>query len=42
MEETGISCAVDALVWVNVTEPIVHANGDHAQYLDHNFRPDRR
>jgi ADP-ribose pyrophosphatase YjhB (NUDIX family) len=38
MEVTGISCAVDALVWVNVTEPIAHANGDHAQYLDHTFR----
>lgn len=38
MEETGISCAVEALAWVNVTEPTVHANGDHAQYLDHTFR----
>jgi hypothetical protein len=23
-----------------VTRPIVHANGDHAQYLDHVFRMD--
>jgi 8-oxo-dGTP pyrophosphatase MutT (NUDIX family) len=38
MEETGISCAVEALVWVSVTEPMVHANGDQAQYLDHTFR----
>jgi 8-oxo-dGTP pyrophosphatase MutT (NUDIX family) len=38
LEETGVSCAVDDLVWVNVTEPIVHSNGDHAQYLDHTFR----
>lgn len=38
MEETGVSCAVEALVWVNVSEPIVHVNGDHAQYLDHTFR----
>jgi 8-oxo-dGTP pyrophosphatase MutT (NUDIX family) len=38
LEETGVSCAVDALVSVNVTEPKVHANGDHAQYLDHTFR----
>lgn len=38
MEETGVSCEVDALVWVNVTEPKVHANGDLAQYLDHTFR----
>lgn len=38
LEETGITCAVDALVWVNVTERTVHVNGDHAQYLDHTFR----
>lgn len=38
LEETGISCAVDALVWVNVTSPTVHVNGDRAQYLDHTFR----
>jgi 8-oxo-dGTP pyrophosphatase MutT (NUDIX family) len=38
LEETGISCAVDALVWVNVTERTVHVNGDQAQYLDHTFR----
>lgn len=37
LEETGVSCVVDALVWVNVTGPIVHANGDRAQYLDHTF-----
>ena len=23
---------------MNVTDPTVHANGDHAQYLDHTFR----
>ena len=38
LEETGVLCAVDDLVWVNVTEPTVHVNGDHAQYLDHTFR----
>lgn len=38
LEETGVSCAVEALVWVGVTGPTVHANGDHAQYLDHTFR----
>jgi ADP-ribose pyrophosphatase YjhB (NUDIX family) len=38
LEETGVSCAVEALVWVNVTEPRVHANSDLAQYLDHTFR----
>ncbi|HET6562897.1 MAG TPA: NUDIX domain-containing protein [Marmoricola sp.] len=37
-EETGIHCVVEELVWVNVTEPVVHVNGDHAQYLDHTFR----
>ena len=37
-EETGVSCAVDALVWVNVTPPIVYGNGDRAQYVDHTFR----
>jgi 8-oxo-dGTP pyrophosphatase MutT (NUDIX family) len=38
LEETGVRCAVEELVWVNVTEPTVHVNGDHAQYLDHTFR----
>ena len=38
MEETGVTCAVEALAWVNVTAPRVHANGDLAQYLDHTFR----
>lgn len=38
LEETGVSCAVEELVWVNVTGPLVHANGDHAQYVDHTFR----
>jgi 8-oxo-dGTP pyrophosphatase MutT (NUDIX family) len=37
-EETGVRCEVERLVWVNVTEPMVHVNGDHAQYLDHTFR----
>jgi ADP-ribose pyrophosphatase YjhB (NUDIX family) len=37
-EETGVSCRVEALVWVNVTDPTVHAKSDHAQYLDHTFR----
>lgn len=38
MEETGVQCAVEELVWVNVTEPTIHVNGDQAQYLDHTFR----
>lgn len=37
-EETSVRCVVEALVWVNVTAPTVHVNGDHAQYLDHTFR----
>lgn len=37
-EETGVSCVVEDLVGVGVTDVIVHANGDHAQYLDHTFR----
>jgi 8-oxo-dGTP pyrophosphatase MutT (NUDIX family) len=37
-EETGIECVVEELVWVGVTEPVVHVNGDRAQYLDHTFR----
>ena len=38
LEETGVSCAVEHLVWVHVTAPTVHVNGDQAQYLDHTFR----
>jgi ADP-ribose pyrophosphatase YjhB (NUDIX family) len=38
LEETGVACSVELLAWVNVTGPIVHANGDRAQYLDHTFR----
>jgi ADP-ribose pyrophosphatase YjhB (NUDIX family) len=37
-EETGVECVVEELVWVGVTEPVVHVNGDRAQYLDHTFR----
>ena len=38
MEETGVQCHVEALVSVNVSDPVVHVNGDRAQYLDHTFR----
>jgi ADP-ribose pyrophosphatase YjhB (NUDIX family) len=38
LEETGVRCTVEELVWVNVTEPTMHVNGDRAQYLDHTFR----
>jgi 8-oxo-dGTP pyrophosphatase MutT (NUDIX family) len=37
-EETGVSVQAARLVWVHVTRPTVHANGDQAQYLDHVFR----
>ncbi|GAB3653071.1 NUDIX domain-containing protein [Zhihengliuella somnathii] len=37
-EEAGVVAEVEALAWVSVSDPIVHANGDHAQYLDHTFR----
>jgi ADP-ribose pyrophosphatase YjhB (NUDIX family) len=40
LEETGIHVNARRLAWVHVTRPIVHANGDHAQYLDHVFRMD--
>ena len=39
-EEAGIHATARRLAWVHVTRPIVHANGDHAQYLDHVFRMD--
>lgn len=38
LEETGVEVTVEALVRVGVSEPVVHANGDRAQYLDHTFR----
>jgi 8-oxo-dGTP pyrophosphatase MutT (NUDIX family) len=38
MEETGVTCEVESLVWVNVTGERVYPNGDRAQYLDHTFR----
>lgn len=38
LEETGVVCSVETLVWVNVSDPMIHPNGDHAQYLDHTFR----
>ncbi|RZU62777.1 NUDIX hydrolase [Zhihengliuella halotolerans] len=37
-EETGVEIEVEALAWVSVTDPVVHVNGDRAQYLDHTFR----
>jgi 8-oxo-dGTP pyrophosphatase MutT (NUDIX family) len=40
LEETGVQAVARRLAWVHVTRPTVHANGDHAQYLDHVFRMD--
>jgi 8-oxo-dGTP pyrophosphatase MutT (NUDIX family) len=40
LEETGTCAVARRMAWVHVTRPIVHANGDHAQYLDHVFRMD--
>jgi 8-oxo-dGTP pyrophosphatase MutT (NUDIX family) len=40
LEEAGVHVTARRLAWVHVTRPVVHANGDHAQYLDHVFRMD--
>ena len=40
LEEAGIDVVARRLAWLHVTRPIVHANGDQAQYLDHVFRMD--
>lgn len=40
LEEAGVDAIARRLAWVHVSRPIVHANGDHAQYLDHVFRMD--
>jgi PhzF family phenazine biosynthesis protein len=37
LEETGVACEVLTLAGMHVTDPVVHTNGDHAQYLDHTF-----
>ena len=36
-EETGVTAAPVRLAWVHATAPVVHLNGDRAQYLDHIF-----
>lgn len=33
--ETGVTAVPLRLAWVLATTPVVHANGDRAQYLDH-------
>jgi 8-oxo-dGTP pyrophosphatase MutT (NUDIX family) len=40
LEETGVHVAARRLALVSVSRPIVHVNGDHAQYLDLTFRMD--
>jgi 8-oxo-dGTP pyrophosphatase MutT (NUDIX family) len=40
LEETGIHVVARRLALVQVSRPIVHANGDRAQYLDLVFRMD--
>jgi 8-oxo-dGTP pyrophosphatase MutT (NUDIX family) len=40
-EEAGIHAIARRLAWVRVSRPVIHVNGDHAQYLDHVFRMDR-
>lgn len=38
LEEASVVAQVERLVWVSSGQPVVHQNGDHAQYLDHTFR----
>ena len=40
LEETGVSAVVRRLASVTVGWPVVHVNGDRAQYLDHTFHCD--
>jgi 8-oxo-dGTP pyrophosphatase MutT (NUDIX family) len=40
LEEAGIHVVARRLALVSVSPPIIHANGDHAQYLDLVFRMD--
>lgn len=37
LEETGTTIRVDRLASVTAEEPVTHANGDRAVYLDHTF-----
>ena len=38
LEESGVVVEVERLVWLSVTDPVVYANGDRSQYIDHTFR----
>ena len=40
LEEGGVEAVARRLAWVHVNRPVVHANEDRAQYLDHVFRMD--
>jgi len=40
LEETRVEARVQRLVSVHADEPVTHANGDRAQYLDLTFRCD--
>lgn len=42
LEETGVQARVRTLASVRTTPPIIHANGDRAQYLNLNFIADYR
>ena len=37
-EETGVTAAVERLVWLAVSDVITYPNGDETQYIDHVFR----
>jgi hypothetical protein len=34
LEETGVACQVERLAWVYTGPPVVHLNGDQAQYVE--------
>ena len=38
LEEADIVASVDTLAWVDVTKPVIYANGDESQYIDIIFR----
>ncbi|MFN8194626.1 MAG: NUDIX domain-containing protein [Nocardioidaceae bacterium] len=38
LEETTVDVEVEGLAWVSVSQPVIHVNGDQAQYLVHVFR----
>jgi 8-oxo-dGTP pyrophosphatase MutT (NUDIX family) len=38
LEEADVVAVAEAVTWVQVTDPIVYANGDESQYIDLVFR----